>query len=103
MDHFFTFLVSGIASFFAHHAGEKFFTKNGKRNIRLVFRGYQIHHSFFGVIAILAAFISAGYTTFALFGYGLGNIWQHKRAHNKANENGMVLITRHNQNRSNLT
>lgn len=103
MDHFFTLFVSGMTSFFGHHFGERFLSKNRKRNVRLVLKGYQVHHSVFGLLAILAAFISAGYTTFALFGYGLGNIWQHKRTHNKVNEKGMVFITKHSENRTNLT
>lgn len=87
--------TSAITSFCAHHAAEKFVTKNGRRDIRLVFRGYHIHHSFFGVAAVACALIFASSVyVFVLFGYGIGNIWQHKYTHNKANEPGMVFISK---------
>ena len=95
MEHFFTLFLTGITSFFGHHLGERILTKNRKKNVRLVLKGYQIHHSFWGLIAIVTALISTGIYTTALFGYGIGNIWQHKKTHNKANEKGMVFITRH--------
>lgn len=94
-EYFFTLLISGTASFFAHHFSEKFFTKNGKKKVKLILKGYQIHHSAWGLLAIIGALISTGLYATAMFGYGIGNIWQHKRSHNKANENGLVFITKH--------
>lgn len=98
MDHFFILLLSSLSSFWGHHFGERFLTKNKKRSVRLVIKNYHVHHSIFGVLAIIAAFIAASsFATIALFGFGLGNIWQHKRAHNKANEKGLVFISKINQ------
>lgn len=103
MEQFFALFLTGITSFFGHHIGERFLTKKGEKKIRLVLKGYQIHHSFWGLLAILTAFISTGLYATALFGYGIGNIWQHKRTHNKANEKGLIFITKHTKNPSNLT
>lgn len=92
MEHFFVLLISGVSSFFGHHFGERFFDKN--KTAKLVLKGYQIHHSFFGLIALLLAFISSGIYALALVGYGIGNIWHHKKTHNNVNEKGMVFITK---------
>ena len=95
MEQFFALFLSGTTSFFGHHFGERFLTKNGKRNVDLVLKGYRIHHSTFGLLAIIGALISTGLYAPVLFGFGIGNIWQHKKTHNKINEKGMVFITRH--------
>ncbi|PIR97392.1 MAG: hypothetical protein COT91_01655 [Candidatus Doudnabacteria bacterium CG10_big_fil_rev_8_21_14_0_10_41_10] len=89
------FLGSAVTSFYAHHFAEKFFTRNWTRNIRLIFKGYQIHHSTFGAMAIVVAVIIAGsFFAVVLFGYGLGNVWQHKKTHNKFDQKGMVFISK---------
>jgi len=98
MEQFFALILTGVTSFFGHHFGERFlecFFTRRKKELSLVLKGYQIHHSFFGLLAILTALITTGIYTTALFGYGIGNIWQHKRTHNKINEKGMVFITKH--------
>ena len=92
MDQFFILLISSISSFFGHHFGERFFDKNKKA--KLVLKGYQIHHSVFGLAALLLSFISTGIYISALVGYGIGNIWHHKKTHNSVNEKGMVFITK---------
>ncbi len=70
-------------------------TRHWTKNIQLRIKGYQIHHSFFGALAIiLAVFLAGGVYFFAMLGYGLGNIWQHKLAHNQVNEKGLVFISR---------
>jgi hypothetical protein len=35
---------------------------------------------------------------FIFIGYGVGNIWQHKKTHDRVNEKGLVFITRHSEN-----
>ncbi|MDZ4243669.1 MAG: hypothetical protein U1C57_01035 [Candidatus Doudnabacteria bacterium] len=88
-----TLSLSSLVAFFAHHHGEKFLKR--RKNIRLILKGYHIHHSLFGAMAIFVGIIfSSGLLMFALLGYGLGNIWQHKYTHNKVNEKGMVFVSR---------
>ena len=90
-----TLLGSAFVTYFAHHYGEKFFTRNWTKKVRLIFKGYQIHHSAFGALAIVVALIISNiFATLILFGYGLGNIWQHKKTHNRFNQRGMVFISR---------
>ncbi|MBI4050451.1 MAG: hypothetical protein HY396_00540 [Candidatus Doudnabacteria bacterium] len=90
-----TLLTSAVVTFLAHHFGEKFFTRNWTKQIRLTIKGYQIHHSFWGAVAIVIATIfTSGTIMFALLGYGLGSIWQHKKTHNSLSEKGLVFITR---------
>lgn len=95
MTYVITLFTSAIVSFFGHQFAEKFLTRNRTQNIRLIVGGYQIHHSFFGMLAIAIALILAGGSLMSmLFGYGLGNIWQHKKTHNQLNEKGFVFITK---------
>jgi len=95
MEQAVTFLGSAVVAFYSHHYAEKYFTRNWTRNIRLVIKGYQIHHSTWGVLAMAASLVfTSGLMTLALLGYGLGNIWQHKKTHNRINEKGLVFITR---------
>lgn len=95
MEHFFALFFSGLGSFFGHHFGERFLTKNGEKDVNLVLKGYQIHHNTFGLLAIIGALISTGLYATVLFGFGIGNIWQHKKTHNKIGEKGMIFITKH--------
>ena len=87
-------LISSITSYFSHHFGER--VLSGKfRDIRLKFRNYQIHHSFWGVLAIILSVIFlSGNTMVAVIGYGIGNILQHKITHNRVSEKGIVFVTR---------
>ncbi len=95
MTYTIAFITSTIISFWAHHFGERFFTGNRTKNIRLVVKGFQVHHSFWGVLVIaIATVFTGGVIMFALLGYGLGNIWQHKKTHNAINERGMVFISK---------
>ena len=95
MEQTIIFISSGVTAFFAHDWTEKRLTQNGKKQIRLVVKGYQIHHSFFGMLAIFyAILVASGGLAAILIGYGLGNIWQHKVTHNRVNENGLVFISK---------
>ena len=97
MEQFFVLILSSLSSFWGHHFGERFFDK--KRDKCLVIKNYHIHHSVFGILAITAAItMASSFTTLALFGFGIGNIWQHKRTHNKVNERGLVFISKVNSN-----
>lgn len=65
-----------------------------KDKIDLVVKGYHIHHSVWGFLAICYAIFFAGSVAMAVgaVGFGLGNLWQHKNTHNRMNERGMVFI-----------
>ena len=92
---FSTLSVSMLISFLVHQWGEQYFTRRGTRPIKLVIRGYQVHHSFFGALAILLApILASGLIVVAALGYGIGNIWQHKKTHNSVNERGFIFISR---------
>ena len=95
MNEFIATIVSAAATFFAHYAAERLIAKKRKKGVRFVLRGYHIHHSFFGIVLLAAALtVAGGIYAFIMFGYGIGNLWQHKYTHNKANEPGMVFIQR---------
>ena len=88
-------IISMIATYFSHNYAENFL-KRKHTDPRLIFKKYQIHHSVWGIVVIVIAFIfTSSIYTFIMVGYGIGNIWQHKVAHNKVNEKGMVFITRY--------
>ena len=88
-------LISAVLSFLGHELGEKFFSNGGRKKLKLVFKGRQIHHSFWGAVSIAIAMIfTQGAVSIAILGYGLGNIWQHKITHNRVNERGIVFISK---------
>jgi hypothetical protein len=88
-------LTSGITAFFAHNFGERYITDNGQKQVRIIVKGYQLHHSVFGALTILIAIVFlSGTWAVIFFGYGVGNIWQHKITHNRVNENGLVFISK---------
>ena len=95
MTLYLSFIISATISYLGHHFGEHFFSKRGTRNINLVFKGYQIHHSTWGALVIaLAIIFASGVVASAMLGYGIGNIWQHKKTHNAAKEKGMIFISK---------
>ncbi|KKW23315.1 MAG: hypothetical protein UY65_C0005G0017 [Parcubacteria group bacterium GW2011_GWA2_51_12] len=95
MEQAVTFTLSVSLSFLGHHLGERLLQVYRKKSPRLVVRGYRVHHSFFGILAVVIGLVFAGsYTMLATLGYGLGTIWQHRWAHNQAKEKGMVFITK---------
>jgi hypothetical protein len=96
MNYVLVLLISAAVSFFVHDFLDRNYIGLNKRNIRLVLRGYHIHHSFVGALVIACAFLfsGGGYVAFACYGYGMGNIWQHKVTHNRVKQKGMVFITR---------
>ena len=96
MTHAITLVSTTLLAFYAHHYAEKRLTRNWTRDFKLVVKGYQIHHSFFGAVAVLIGLIfTSSFVLTILLGYGLGNIWQHKKTHNRVNEKGLVFITKH--------
>lgn len=95
-----TIISSTLTSYLIHSFSENFLTRDGKRDIKLIFKGRQIHHSFWAVVvAVIALMFTNGHYTLAMLGYSLGNIWQHKLAHNRAGEPGLVFISRLSNNR----
>ncbi|MBX4187854.1 MAG: hypothetical protein KW793_01825 [Candidatus Doudnabacteria bacterium] len=103
MENAFVLLITAASAFFVHDYLDRHYTGRRKRNIRIIIRGYHFHHSFFGVmiIALGLLFSGGGFMAFACYGYGVGNIWQHKLTHNRVRQRGMVFVTRfHSHNRS---
>lgn len=89
------FTLSAAAAYLGHEVAEWFLKQRTGRKIRLVIKKHQIHHSFFGLMMILLAInFFSGVWAIILYGYGLGNIWQHKITHNRTNESGMVFISK---------
>ncbi len=92
---FLTLAISAIISFLAHHWGEKFVIHKRNKPFRIIIKGYQFHHSCFGVLAIFAAPILASTLIMvAMLGFGIGNLWQHKKTHNSVNEKGFIFISK---------
>jgi|GEM_PF-6036188 len=95
MPYIVSFITSASVSFLAHHFAERKLSKGWTKDVRLVFRNYHIHHSFFSALIIAIAFIvTGGIVTFIFIGYGIGSMWQHKFTHNQQSEKGMVFITK---------
>ncbi|KKW29499.1 MAG: hypothetical protein A3K06_01490 [Candidatus Doudnabacteria bacterium RIFCSPHIGHO2_01_52_17] len=95
MNYVVTLTLSVSLSFLGHHFAESLLKRRRGSLPRLVLRGYRVHHSFFGALAVVIGLAFAGsYPLLATLGYGIGNLWQHKRAHNQENEKGMTLLTR---------
>ena len=95
MTEIFAFSLSSIIAFYTHSVAEKFLSRGEKKNVRLIFHGIQIHHSFWGaMIAVIGLIFASGVFATVLFGYGVGNIFQHKVTHNRINEKGMVFLTK---------
>lgn len=88
-------ITSILIAWLGHHWGEKIFTRNGRRQLKIIIKGYHVHHSCFGIVAIIGALVAASAVSAAmLVGYGIGNIWQHKHTHNRVNEKGFVFISK---------
>ncbi len=87
-------LSSATVSYFAHHWAEAFL-KNRGANIRLVVKGYHVHHSFFGALFLLIGIVFTSSVVAAIMaGYGVGNLWHHKITHNRAQEKGLVFLNK---------
>lgn len=90
-----TLLISTFVTFLGHHFGEWFFNRGREKRLKLVIKSFHIHHSFFGLAtAAIALIFTGGWLMFVLFGYSLGNIWQHKYTHNRLGEKGLVFLSR---------
>lgn len=95
MNQALTLAISAVCTFLGHHLGERYFTRGHTRKIRIVLKGYQIHHSFFGILtAAIAIIFTGGWLMFVLFGYSLGNLWQHKYTHNRLGEKGLIFLSK---------
>ncbi|MGE5392502.1 MAG: hypothetical protein ACM3NH_02035 [Candidatus Saccharibacteria bacterium] len=87
------FILVAAATFLLHDWLERMLVRK-YGEIALVWRGYHIHHSVYGVLAICLALLIGGKALIIGGGFGLGNLWQHKATHNRQNEKGLVLVTR---------
>jgi hypothetical protein len=86
--------AAALVSFSAHDLFESILGRH-KHHFVIKIRGYHLHHSFFGMlIAVVGLAYASGIIALICCGYGLGNIWQHKIAHNRVAEKGMVFITK---------
>ena len=95
MSYVVTFTLSVSLSFLGHHFVENLLKRRRGGLPRFVVRGYRVHHSFFGALALVIGLAFAGsYPMLATLGYGIGNLWQHKWIHNRASEKGLVFLTR---------
>ena len=95
MTYALTLLGSTFIAFFAHHFVEKKLTRNWTRNLRVIIRGYQIHHSTWGAVALVMSIaFTSGLLMMAILGYAIGNIWQHKYTHNRINEPGFIFLSK---------
>lgn len=93
------FIIAAGLSFAGHEIGEWYATRGRTRDVRLIIKGFHIHHSFFGLLALVGGFlVFTNVVMFIFIGYGVGNIWQHKKTHDRVNEKGLVFITRHSEN-----
>lgn len=91
----FAFLTSISIAFLGHEFAERKITKNGEKQVKLIVKGRQIHHSFFGIVFIIFGITAlSGMWTVVFLGYGVGNIWHHKFTHNRVGENGLIFISR---------
>lgn len=91
-------------SFYIHDYLDKNYIGRNHRDVKLIIRGWHLHHSFFGAIAIVVGAVFLGGSLSLVFvGYGLGNIWQHKLTHNRVQEKGMVFVSRVYPNKRALT
>jgi hypothetical protein len=86
--------AAAMVTFAAHDLFE-LAVNSQKIKFRFIVFGWHFHHSVLGILVGLAGFaFASGGVLLVCCGYTVGNLLQHKVAHNRVNEPGMVFVTR---------